>query len=570
MVVFMKLTSPGEKTQNKITTMNPWRPDNSLRLAFWLLWLTIFSTPAQAQFLNNLSIGNPVALAMGHAVTADPPGVDSIHFNPAGLADIKGKRYLLKLLAVDFKTSYSLGEPTLPTQERKQEFYNGTQNGLCSFTTDINECWGFDPLANTSGSTDDASAMMPFLGMTQIPLLVAPSGGIAIEDKGYGWTYGTAAYLAQGVGYIRDEDDPAAYQGVEVGLTRFTYFAPTIAIPVSDNLSIGFGLNVSYQGFYMDTKIRAPLDFIRFASTISSIPVFEDFAELDPYAPIGRLELELEDFVSVGMNFGLLWQPYEWLRLGLNYQPEASAHLKGNYKMKNSENFLNTTTKFSDGNIDDLLVLADGAPFNATAIESGSVKMEYIVPQNLSLGASIQLFPSLKLNVDAKWVEYSAWNSLDFEFSNNLDYLTLSSVINFFQESKVGNNADPDVMRLRRAYEDTWSFAIGMEYDLNHRWVLRAGYEPRTSVIPNSSTDLFIPLGELELYTLGLGYQWSNVTRIDAAIAYGKSETKTSSCASRNANSCIDGDVLYNPYYSQPFATEAETYLFALSFEKQF
>ena len=44
-----------------------------------------------AVLAENLTIGNAKALALGHAVTADPPGIDAIHFNPAGLAKIKGR-----------------------------------------------------------------------------------------------------------------------------------------------------------------------------------------------------------------------------------------------------------------------------------------------------------------------------------------------------------------------------------------------------------------------------------------------------------------------------------------------
>ena len=44
-----------------------------------------FATGAKAQLANNLAI-DVRAMSMGHAVTADPPGIMAIHFNPAGLA----------------------------------------------------------------------------------------------------------------------------------------------------------------------------------------------------------------------------------------------------------------------------------------------------------------------------------------------------------------------------------------------------------------------------------------------------------------------------------------------------
>ena len=48
-----------------------------------------FATQGHAQLGQNLSV-DIRSLALGNAVTADPPGVSSIHFNPAGLTQIQG------------------------------------------------------------------------------------------------------------------------------------------------------------------------------------------------------------------------------------------------------------------------------------------------------------------------------------------------------------------------------------------------------------------------------------------------------------------------------------------------
>ncbi len=64
---------------------------STLAFCLSLFALALFSKGASAQLTDNLSLGNPKALALGHAVTADPPGIDSIHYNPAGLAKIVAK-----------------------------------------------------------------------------------------------------------------------------------------------------------------------------------------------------------------------------------------------------------------------------------------------------------------------------------------------------------------------------------------------------------------------------------------------------------------------------------------------
>ena len=72
-------------------------------LAFFVLSLWVSS--AWPVVADSLTIGNAKALSLGNAVTADPPGIDSIHFNPAGLARIKGRVLQLKMVAADFSVA---------------------------------------------------------------------------------------------------------------------------------------------------------------------------------------------------------------------------------------------------------------------------------------------------------------------------------------------------------------------------------------------------------------------------------------------------------------------------------
>ncbi|AUM11298.1 OmpP1/FadL family transporter [Ketobacter alkanivorans] len=536
------------------------------------------SCGANAQLLHNVTIGNPKALALGNAVTADPPGIDSIHFNPAGLAKIKGRQMNIKILAAHMTLDAEFGEPTRPDSDYKQLYYNLVQNNpdICPDANNADECWGTDPIANTSSSSDGPSLMLPFFGMTEIPILAFPSGGIAFEDSARGWTFGTAVYSPQGIGYRREDGDPAAsvnpgdpggYQGVGVGVTRLTYFSPTVAIPVSETLSFGVGINFSYQGLAMDTYIRAPLETTRWLETINEILPDEDALHiLRPYDTVGRLSVEMEDFLSVGFNFGILYEPYEWLSFGFLYQSETTSQLSGDYKMENTESFIHTAEGL--GTFELLLPLFDGTGFHATPIEEGTVELEYIMPQNIAFGTSVKVLPNLKINFDVRWVEYSVWDELEFEFSDSVDFLNLSSVI--YSVSGLKDNADPDAMRIRRAYEDTWSIAIGAEYQLNDNVVLRAGYEPREGAIPSTSADLLFPIGDADLFTAGFGWQMSSTTRIDAAFGVLYSEQNIAACESKNANSCQEGDVVYNPYYSMPFKTETIAYIGALSFDKKF
>lgn len=550
--------------------------------------ISLASTGANAQLLHNLTIGNAKALALGNAVTADPVGIDSIHFNPAGLSKVKGRQLNVKVIAAQVNLDGSLGEPTQPGDDSLASYYrlnydpagdecNGTDPGDRNNPnpvprSELVACWGPDPLANESFSASGPGLMLPFVGFTEIPVLAFPAGGVAFEDPARGWTFGTAVYTPQGIGYTRDLDDVGRFQGTAIGITRLTYFSPTIAIPVNDKLSFGVGVNFSYQGLGLETMIRAPLETTNFLNQLEDIGAaigLDDLYILRPYDEVGLLNIEAEDLFSVGFNFGILYEPNDWLSFGFVYQSETTSELKGDYSMKNTESFLHTAEGIHSLGLDLVGTIFDGARFNVQDVETGTVELEYILPQSFAFGTSIKVLPNLKINIDLKWIEYSVWDELEFNFSNNIDFLSLSSII-YGLAPNLKDNADADAMRFRREYDDVLSFAIGGEYQWNDNIVLRAGYEPRKSSIPESSADILFPIGEADLYTVGFGLQLDSKSRVDGAFGYLTSDQDIAACASGNSNTCNEGDVVYNPYYSMPFKTETEAFIFTLSYDKKF
>lgn len=76
-------------------------------------------------------------------------------------------------------------------------------------------------------------------------------------------------------------------------------------------------------------------------------------------------------------------------------------------------------------------------------------------------------------------------------------------------------NATSTSIIFDRGYESVWSWARGVEYQVNDRLSLRAGYEPRPSAVPGNKADVLAPLGDAKLYGLGAGYQWDKDTVID-------------------------------------------------------
>lgn len=540
------------------------------------------TSTASAQLVQNITIGNPKALALGHAVTADPPGIDSIHFNPAGLAKIQGRQRQLKLLAAHIVFDTDIGQrrldrsPLTGDDKTIEQAYEDTFQDVLA----PGEGYPDDPVENTSSSTSKPVLMLPGSGLTPVPFLAVPLGGIAIEDPNYGWTFATSVYSPQALGYERDDDDPARFQGRQLGISRITYFSPSVGFHFNDELMIGASIGFSWQGLGIKTDFRAPEVTIGFLdATIAEVENFlnlgpdEEFplSSISPYDTVGTLEIELEDALSLSFNIGLLWEPTEWISFGMVYQSEAKSDLEGDFQMSYTDEFQAMTHGLAELN-PILSIVNDGGTLNAGAVEKGDISLEHIVPAHFSMGTSVKVLPDLKVNFDVKWTDYAAWDSLDFEFSQNVDFLSVSNLIyNISSEARAdGDNADPNVMRIKRDYESTWSWAIGFEYQYNDNLVLRAGYEPRESAVPDNRVDLLAPIAYADLYSFGFGYQMDAYSKVDFAFGYLNSTFDAEAGESQNLNSVNPGRVVYNPYTFLDVKAETTAYLFALSYDTKF
>ena len=72
--------------------------------------VAVLSVNGHAMLSQNVSV-DLRALSLGNAVTADPPGIDSIPFNPAGLSKINGTQLDVQLLMAGFAISSDFSAP---------------------------------------------------------------------------------------------------------------------------------------------------------------------------------------------------------------------------------------------------------------------------------------------------------------------------------------------------------------------------------------------------------------------------------------------------------------------------
>lgn len=536
-----------------------------------LLAAVLLPVTCPAAIVENLTMGNAKALSLGNAVTADPPGLDSIHYNPAGLARLDGRQYNLKILGAAMGFEVEFGGHDAKTQQMIDDF-------------------GYvDEVENQTSSTTTIGLRIPFQeGITEwpLPFLIIPLGGASYSPPGANYTFGTTVYAPMAAGYVRDENDPATYMGEALSLAKITYFSPTVALKLTDTITAGLGVNFSWQGATAATRIRVPNFALAFGELLTRQlqdqalcpdpgdpdPVLnfcglqEDIARMGPYTDAAYLQFDAESALVVGFNMGLLWQPVEWFTWGFVYQSESTAHLDGTYQVDYNDEWVNFFGGVYQSDVGAFLDAILPWPTGLVAEggrERGKAKLDIITPAHFATGISLQLTPRWKLNLDAKWTDWDEWTGLTVYFDKELDFTKLAT--------NVSSYATPDSITFPRGYDSIWNWAIGVEYQYNMNLALRFGYEPRKSSIPTDKQDVLLPLGDADLCGAGFEYRMGKGQILEVGVGYVIATSDVPANASTNVNSTDDwNNFIYNPYAGTDIKSKVEAFLVELSYSAYF
>ncbi|MBW2649301.1 MAG: outer membrane protein transport protein, partial [Deltaproteobacteria bacterium] len=263
------------------------------------------------------------ALSLGNAVTAYPPGLMSIHYNPAGLTLLPDNQLSAGML-------YAL------QMTRTERFSKGP------------DFEGF------MGQNDDP-------GMGAQTMLAAPNIGLSHREPGSKWTVAFGSYIPYGVGlsiddYNRDNNNPIRFGGSALYNQRMIYAAPAIAYKMTDTLSVGLSVGVgqaaeAIQGMHMraPSQMTAMVDELGKATAGLEIPVLSELTLPPPwfggglrtYEAVGNLNFDMHDDVTTSFNIGFLWEPRDWFSFGACYQSASKANLRGHYKIEYSQEWQN-------------------------------------------------------------------------------------------------------------------------------------------------------------------------------------------------------------------------------------
>jgi len=536
----------------------------------------------KAAFIEQVVIHSK-AISLGNAVTAYPPGIMAIHYNPAGLSDVREGIVISQGLSLGIidRTDTFDPEPDFHFGQESSNFYA------------VN-----DPVAYQSNKTEDSRIYVPFYGKADFPIMFSPLPfGISSRPEHSKWTFAYAIYSPFAWGEANDEDSPIRFQNKSNYLQHLIYASPSFSYQVSDRLSLGFSIGFGQTALGMERDLRSPSEVTALLKEIDlEGGILLDYTDIiGPFDSIGNMDIKLRDdlIYPPSFNFGVLWKPIRWLSIGVVYQSPIRSDLKGDYQFTYTNGFVSSMRSINNNNIEamkaifltknkivengfsktrqiyngpiDLDNLAKNLSSLTLGYESGSAEVEnFEFPERVQIGFLLRPFKKLRLMLD---LHYENWSMKQYtvRFDHPIQALKLASIIN--------PTLATNTLIYRKDSGENWHMSVGMEYQLKECLALRAGYENRKTNANEKFFDTF-SLPDIHFFGTGIGLKLRDGVELDLAMAYMvNSGYIIENQQSYNLNyllptkQSIPGDILQtinpllNPYTGQNVETKIEAYI---------
>ena len=525
-----------------------------------LILSLIFPPQLFAQLANGITIGVK-GLALGNAVTADiNPSISAVYNNPAGLTRLKERHFEVDQLIIGLDLDASFYAPLDKDGNFDYDLFGLEGTGFNTYDTTVPR----DPVVGSDGfgssHTGKAAVYIPGFGLQQLPwsgpALLPPQIGFSVNPPGSKFTFANKNYMAFAGNFFKRGDDPGLFLGKEAALQRYTYFSPAFGYEISDEWSVGAGVQLSHQSFYFAQHNRAPNLLIAVMEILQDAfacefdkPIgkrrdpLQPFLSLcqgniGPWDDIGRIDVDMQETISPSYNLGVLWEPTDWFSWGATYKSESNMKLKGTFLMDYTDEWTAFWQGFNASIIGAITAAILGLP-RGVPFEAGNISMELTMPQIFKTGFRVRVSPDYTINLDATWTDWSQWGEFHFNFDRKLEMLSTARLLS-------GLVTDTS-LTLPVGLEDTWHYGIGLTNHVNSRLDVRFGLELRTSPVRQ---DAFgpIPLGDMKLWGIGFGYKWDKRTEVGASMFYTQSVDYIPSNTSCNLNCTNLTNVIYNPY----------------------
>ncbi|WP_317204011.1 OmpP1/FadL family transporter [Janthinobacterium sp.] len=515
--------------------------------------------PARAAITENLTT-SVTAMALGNAVTADPPGIDSIHFNPAGLARLIGDSESFSAFGASIRTGASFQAPP------------GFDVGG----------WTEDPLSGQSSGPVRQGMYVPIYGKPgwRLPAVVIPGIGMAFNMPGSRFTFATQSYMSQAMSIDRttDPNDPARFQGRQVQLQRLVYAAPSVGFKYSDTLRFGVAVPIAHAAFVVDTDMRFPNSLLGIFGKFQQGWCPADGGNIldtlgiglcgggkdgmvTPFKKAANMRLEMTAPFDPTLNLGVLWEPNDWFALGGVYQGGSQTQYTGTYTFTTEPMLRNFVRGMNSSLFGPVVSAILGFPSSIPAEQKGNLTATIPFPSHLQIGIKLKPVRYVQLNVDASYARWKEWDALTFQFDQSVKLLEVARLYG------IPNSGQ---LKIPRGYKSVLNMGYGLQLFPTEKLTLRAGYEPRKSSIPGDKIDLIAPLPDTKLYSLGLNYKLSPKSDISLTASYmvGRFSIPADTDCNINCNKLFN--IIYNPYAGEDVKGDIRVRYVGMQYTKRF
>ncbi|RJP89671.1 MAG: hypothetical protein C4518_09770 [Desulfobacteraceae bacterium] len=536
--------------------------DNLFTLDIRRLWLLSFlsltaiffltGTLAHAAFNEQIAI-DPKAISMANACTADPPGLGSIHYNPAGLSKMpEGKM---------FSQGFILPWLDITRKFEADPEWEGIFNQ-----------WGpqegqeHDPVAGTEDTNSSGHLYLPIYD-GWVNFLAGPSAGLSYRKPESRWVFAVGNYASYAGGFNYDSDSPVSYGGRTLGMQHLIYAAPAASYKLNDDLAIGMSVGMGQTAMRMRMNARAVNEMVGLTRVLGDatqdlhIPILSELTlpppwfggGASPYESPANLEINARDDFSPNYNLGMLWAPKPWLDYGLTYQSETKTDLNGKYIINYSPQWQKMMAWQGSS---PLLLIVSGMfqlPTQAVAQQAGSVTSENIFPQRVQTGIALKPNKRLKFLFDVNWSDWSSTQENNFQTDQDVQLLQLLKMLGY-----TGGHRN---LIVPRKLKDTISWGTAIEFQATQKLELRCGYEWRPTSVRPELADLLYFIPDLHNVGVGAGVKLPHGVVLD--VGFGllwNSSYKIPNNSSTNSTSTDFWKPLGNTYAG--IDIEQETYIY--------
>lgn len=534
------------------------------------VWICMTSSPCYAVFTEQVAV-DARSTGLANACTADPPGLMSVHYNPAGLSLLdEGKTF-----SNGFALPWIVRTGRFKTADDFDGFMSGTWGPDKTKWPNENQPeidpnsdhGGPDPLDGTSGTNSNNRMYIPFYG--PVDFLIGSTLGLASHEPDSKWTFAYANYAPYGGGMAhRDENDPLRFGCKSIYAQHFVYAAPTASFAVSDTLSVGLSIGMAQRAVGMELDVRTPNELVALTRVIGdatkdlNIPVVSQQTlpppwlggGLGPYEHVISVALETRDDFVPSYNLGLLWRPRTWFSYGFVYQSESVAELSGKYIWEYSEQFRRTV----DWNKSSPMTLQSAGmldlPTDSVPYQSGTVTATQIFPARVQTGIMFRPLDRIKFLFDVAWSNWAKAGKEDrFTFDQRIQVLQIAKMM--------GYTHGASTFVVDRNMRDTWNWSSAVEFEVNDKLTLRCGYEKRPTSLQHDQFDALYFVPDAELLGAGFSLKLPNGIDFDLGLGYlFSNHFKVYNNTSTNMNS-LDFTQMGNPYAGLDYEQDLSLYV---------